>query len=511
MTTQPVSSGPALLLCENPATGDRLAELPIASLEDVEAAKAKARAAFPSWSRLSAERRAAYLLKARDILVDRREEVLDLLVRETGKARTDATADLLLICETIEYYCNKGPKFIADKTISTRLAKNKRVRQQYYPRGLVVNISPWNYPLDLAWSPLVSALVAGNVVINKPSEVTPLISLKFREILMDAGVPDGVAQVLVGRGDVGAALCKGVDFLCFTGSVATGRKVGAACAKELIPCTLELGGKDPAIVLEDADLERAINGVVWGAFFNAGQTCVSVERVYVVEDVYDAFVDGVVRLTQSLRQGIDADYSVDVGSMIFPQQIDIVEAHIADAVAKGATIRTGGRRNPDFSSGNFFEPTVLTEVDHTMDIMVEETFGPILPIMKVRDAEEALSHANASEFGLNASVWSKDSKRAQAIARRLESGNVCINEALYNYVSPEAQFGGVKNSGIGRRKGPGEIQKFCNEKTVLEDIFSLKREPTWYPYSPTVGAGVMKALGTLYRSGLGNKVRSLLE
>jgi succinate-semialdehyde dehydrogenase/glutarate-semialdehyde dehydrogenase len=498
------------LECINPATGQRIRELQIASAEDVKKVVSAARVAFRSWSRLTVERRVEYLKKARDILLDRQSEMLDLLVEETGKSRTDAIVDILVICETIEYYGTNAAELLADKPIKTRLTKNKRVKTQLTPRGVVVNISPWNYPLDLAWSPLIPALIAGNTVINKPSEVTPLISLKFREILLEAGVPEAVAQVVVGHGDVGAALCKGVDFVCFTGSVATGRNVGVACAQELIPCTLELGGKDAAIVLADADLERTANGIVWGAFFNAGQTCVSIERVYAVEEIYEELVAAIVRRTQSLRQGLDRDFDVEIGSMIFPGQLDIVEGHVRDAVAKGATVRTGGQRNPDFPSGFFYEPTVLTEVTHAMIIMVEETFGPVLPVMKVRDAEEALAHANNSEFGLNGSIWTKSAERGRALARRFEAGNVCINECMVNYVAPEAPFGGIKHSGIGRRKGPDELVKVCHQKTVLEDILHLKREVTWYPYSKGLGKNLTKGIAALYRSGAAAKIRALL-
>lgn len=504
-------ASPHVIPCFNPATGEPIGEVPALGPDDVPAMIQAARAAFPSWSRLTLERRAEYLLRARDLLLDQREEVIDLLVRETGKARFDALADVLVICETISYYTAHARDFLADQSVSTRLLKNKRVRVQTSPRGVVLNISPWNYPLDLAWSPLIPALLAGNVVINKPSEVTPLIALKLRDLLHQAGVPEAVAQVATGYGDLGAALIPQVDFVCFTGSVPTGRKVAVACAERLIPSTLELGGKDPAIVLEDAHIERAANGVVFGAFFNAGQTCAAIERVYVVEDIYEPFVDAVIRLTQSLRQGPDTGFNVDVGAIIFPRQLQIIEDHLQDAVARGALVRTGGRRNPDHPHGTFFEPTVVTQVDHSMRLMTEETFGPILPIMKVRDAEEALRLANDSPYGLNASVWTGNPDRGQAIARRVESGNVCINECLVNYLAVEAPWGGTKDSGIGRRKGPAEIRKYCHEKTVVEDLLNLKREAVWYPYSPAVGAAFTKGLSLLYRSGLTQKLRSILS
>lgn len=516
MTTEPMTKNaePATadtpqMLCINPATGQPIREVPLTSLTQVSEMAKVARAAFPSWQSLSIQRRGELLLKARDILIDRRDEVVDAMMEETGKPRMDASADLLNLSETISYYVTHAPDLLADRAVTARLLRNKRLKVQYMPRGLVVNISPWNYPLDLAWSPLIPALLAGNVVINKPSEVTPLTSLKFHEILMEAGIPEAVAQIAIGHGDVGQALIEEADYVAFTGSVDTGRKVAVACAERLIPCTLELGGKDPAIVLADADVERTANGIVFGAFFNSGQTCISIERVYAVEDIYEPLVEAIIRQTQQLRQGIDENFNVDVGSMIDPRQIETIEAHVADAVEKGATVHTGGQRNPHFTEGHFYEPTVLTDVTHDMLIMTEETFGPVLPIMKVRDAEEALTHANSLPYGLNSSVWTKDMDRARAIARRLEAGSVCVNECMTSYLVVEAPFGGVKNSGIGRRKGPEELRKYCHEKTVMEDIFQLKREPIWFPYSPQIGQNINRGLGLLYRSGISHKIKAL--
>lgn len=501
---------PSTLPCLNPATGEVLQELPIPTTEELQQAVQNARKAFVDWRAYSFERRAEIIERALDILLDRRAEIIQAMVLETGKSRTDASAEIILLSETVHYYTRNGASLLADQTVQTRVFKNKRVVQQFSPRGLVVNISPWNYPLDLAWSPMIPALLAGNVVINKPSEVTPLISIKFCEILHEAGLPKHAAQVLVGYGDIGAFLCKEADYVAFTGSVATGKKVAATCAENLTPYTLELGGKDAAIVLEDADLERAANGIVYGAFFNSGQTCISIERVYAVEEIYDELVDRVVRLTRTLRQGIDTGYNVDLGSMIHPPQLDIVHSHVEDALAKGATLRIGGRKNPDFPHGFFYEPTVLVDVDHSMDVMTEETFGPVLPIMKVRDAEEALQKTNASIYGLAGSVWTRDKERGRAIARRMESGNVSINDCFYHYVIPEASFGGVKDSGVGRRKGPGELYKYCHEKTVLENLINLKKDPAWYPYSPGISESLLTAFTSLHRSGVSEKLRILL-
>ena len=494
-----------VITCYNPATGKVIAEIPATQPDQVDEAVSKARGAFQRWRRLRVEERCEYLLDARDRLLDHREELMDLLIAETGKAIPDAQAELLTIFDTFGFYADKGPQFLADKPISLHLLKNKRVKVEYAPIGVVLNISPWNFPLDLSMTPAAPALVAGNAVIIKPSEHTSLAVIRAAEIINEAGLPDGLLQVLPGYGELGAALCDEADAITFTGSVSTGRKVAEAAARNLVPCTLELGGKDPAIVLDDADIERAANGITWASFFNSGQVCMSVERVYVHEEVYEEFVERVVELTRDLRQGVPWDFNVDVGAMIDPGQKHIIERHIQDAKDKGASVLTGGKRK-EGGEGDFFEPTVLVEVDHTMKIMREETFGPVMPIMKVGSAFEAVQLANDSEFGLNASVWSSDSRRANDLARQIESGSVCINDAVASYLAIEAPYGGVKKSGIGRRKSHHEIEKFTQPKTVLEDIFGLKREPIWFPYNEAVGKTIDKAFGVLFRRGVGKKL-----
>ena len=502
-------SAPRVIECINPATGAKTGEVPVFSTQAVQAAVRDARSAYGAWRRLSFKERAELLLRGRDRILDHREELTELLIEETGKVHGDAAAEFLCFCDTVGYYGKHGPQFLADQKISLHLLKNKRVKSVYEPRGLVLNISPWNFPLDLAINPAVPALLAGNVVIIKPSELTPRIAVRLVELLREAGLPRGVLQVVTGFGETGAELCQHADFISFTGSVATGRKVAVAAAERLVPCTLELGGKDPFIVLEDADIDRAARGAVWGAFFNSGQVCMSVERAYVVEPVYQQFVDRVVELTKRLRQGIDPDWDKDVGSMTDPRQINIVEAHVSDAIDKGARILVGGERNESAGDGYFYKPTVLVDVDESMEIMNEETFGPVLPIRCVRDSEEALRLSNDSRYGLNASVWSKNAARAQSVARGLESGSVCINDCIVNYEAIEAPFGGVKNSGIGRRKGPDEIRKYCNQKTILEDVFGLKKEPVWFPYNRRGSETIANALNVLYRRGVASKAAAV--
>lgn len=502
------SKRPKVIRCINPATGKNTAEVPVFSGARVDAAVMDARAAYRSWRKLSFEERANILLKGRDLVLDHRDELIELLIEETGKVHGDAFNELLIFADTIGYYAKNGAKFLSDKKISVHLLKNKRVKSVYQPRGLVLNIAPWNFPLDLAMTPAIPALMGGNVVIVKPSELTPRIAVRVAELLREAGLPRNVLQVVTGYGDTGAQLCNHADFICFTGSVATGRRVAIAAAERLIPCTLELGGKDPFIVLEDADIDRAARAAVWGAFLNSGQVCMSVERCYVVDSVHDAFVDRVRDHAGRLRQGVDSDWNKDVGSMTDPRQVEIVESHVADAIARGARVLVGGSRN-DEHDGYFYKPTVLVDVDESMTIMNEETFGPVLPIRRVRDSEEALQLANDSNFGLNASVWSKSSRRAEHIARELESGSVCINDCIISYEAIEAPYGGVKHSGLGRRKGPDEILKYCNQKTILEDIFGLQREPIWFPYSEKSSRALTHGVSLLFRRGVAKKVSAI--
>ncbi len=361
-------------------------------------------------------------------------------------------------------------------------------------------IGPWNYPLTNSFGDCIPALAAGNAVILKPSEVTPLTSLLMAEMLDECGMPAGVFQVATGAGATGAALIDEVDMIMFTGSTRTGRKIAVEAAERLIPASLELGGKDPMIVLRDADLERAANVATYYAMLNGGQTCISIERVYVEEPVYDEFVAKVTEKVRALRQGRPAGPgTTDVGAMTFPPQIDIVEGHVQDAVAKGAKVLVGGHRRE--SEGYFFEPTVLVDVDHTMEAMTEETFGPTLPIMKVRDAEEAIRMANDSHYGLGGSVFSKDLARGEQLARRIEAGAVCVNDAVINYSALELPMGGHKTSGLGRRHGAPGIRKFCHQQSIMVSRNFPKRELHMYPYSAKSTKLIGKVLGFLYGRG----------
>ncbi|OLE09128.1 MAG: succinate-semialdehyde dehydrogenase [Cyanobacteria bacterium 13_1_40CM_2_61_4] len=375
----------------------------------------------------------------------------------------------------------------------------------YVPYGVVGIIGPWNFPFNLTIGEAIPALMAGNAVVLKPSEVTPGSAVLGAELARAAGLPPDVLQVVTGYGDTGQHLIELADMICFTGSVATGRKVAERCGQLLKPVTLELGGKDPMIVLRDADLERASSACVYGGLVNAGQVCISVERVYVEGPVYDAFVQKVVAKVRQVRQGPPDAGVVEVGSMTFPPQIDKVERHVQDAVARGAQVLTGGRRRTDLP-GLYFEPTVLVDVDHDMEVMRDETFGPVIPIMKVRDEEEAIRLANESRYGLDASVWTRDLARGARVARRVQSGAVCVNDVLVNYAVTEVPMGGWKESGIGYRHGPGGIRKFCAQQSVVIDRFGTKSEINWWPMTPRKAKLFRRALN-FFGSGWRRKLR----
>jgi acyl-CoA reductase-like NAD-dependent aldehyde dehydrogenase len=466
----------------NPATLAPLGEIEVASAEDVRAAVERARKAQAAWAELSFRDRGRYLERLVDLLVRRQDEVVDAIVRETGKAPLEALAtEIVTACDALQFYAKRAGRILADRTLPVHLMKTKRLRISYAPLGVVGIITPWNFPFILSLNPTAQALVAGNAVVLKPSEVTPFSARLLEDLFAQVGLPEGVFGVVHGDGETGAALVEaGVDKISFTGSVATGRRVAEACGRQLVPCTLELGGKDPMIVCEDADLGRAARGAVYGAFANAGQVCTSTERVYVVDAVADEFLRCVVEQTAALRQGASGEF--DVGAIIRPEQLGIIEEHVRDATEKGARVLAGGRRNPD-CKGYFYEPTVLADVTHDMKVMREETFGPVLPVMRVRDESEALARANDSRYGLNANVWTRNKRRGAQLAAKLESGCVVVNDCMLTYGVPEAPFGGIKDSGIGRVNGEAGLRSYCHTRSILIDRRGAKTEPLWYPYS----------------------------
>jgi acyl-CoA reductase-like NAD-dependent aldehyde dehydrogenase len=488
---------------ENPATGAVIAHVPDLDAQQVAELARRGRAAQPAWEALGFAGRGRVLRRAQRWLMDSSDRVIETIVSETGKAWEDAqAAEVAYGASAFGFWAKQAPRYLADERVKSAaiFVKGKQLVLRYRPLGLVGVIGPWNYPLTNSFGDCIPALAAGNSVILKPSEVTPLTSLLLAEGLRASGLPDGVFQVATGRGPTGEALIDAVDMIMFTGSTDTGRKVMTRAARTLTPVSLELGGKDPMIVLSDADLERAANAAVYYSMLNTGQTCISIERVYVEAPIYDAFVAKVTEKARALRHGAPGGPgSVDVGSMTFGPQVDIVERHVEDARARGARVVVGGHRVD--RPGHWFEPTVLVDVDQDMAIMREETFGPTLPIMRVADADEAVRLANDSPYGLGASVFTRDVARGETIARRLESGSVCVNDALLNYYALELPMGGTKASGMGYRHGPGGIRKFTQHQALLISRLHLKRDVHMYPYRSGTSRLLQRGLRLLYGRG----------
>jgi acyl-CoA reductase-like NAD-dependent aldehyde dehydrogenase len=488
----------------NPATGQIVRTIPAVSPDDVPALVARARAAQPGWEALGFDGRARILRRAQKWVIDNADRVIDTIVSETGKAHEDArVAEVGYAAHAFGFWAKKAPEYLADEKIhsSNPFVLGRKLVIRYRPVGVVGIIGPWNYPLTNSFGDAIAALAAGNAVVLKPSEITPLTSLLMAECMEASGLPKDVYLVAPGYGETGAALIDQVDMIMFTGSTRTGKKIMAKAAETLTPVSLELGGKDPMLVLADADVERAANAAVHYSMQNSGQTCISVERVYVEAPIYDQFVEKVADKVRGLRQGVPGPAgSTDVGAITFPPQMDIIEKHVEDARAKGAKVLTGGHGKRD--SGQFYEPTVLVDVDHTMDCMREETFGPTLPIMKVADTEEAIRMANDSPYGLAASVWTRDAGRGEEVARQVEAGVVVVNDAQVNYLATELPMGGWKTSGLGYRHGKGGIQKFCRQQSVMVTRFAPMKKDLWMlPYDKKATGLITKAVKLLYGRG----------
>lgn len=475
---------------KSPADGRLLSRIPDTGPNEVVAVAARLRAAQPEWEALGPEGRNRHLLKWVDWLLDNEQRLIALIQDEAGKSTADAAIELTISVDLINYYAKHAKQFLADRTMRPAGVANalRQLRVHARPYPLVGLITPWNGPLASPMMDGIGALVAGAAVLCKPSEITPLTWTEaVRGWNEDIEAP-AILACVNGAGATGAAVVDVVDMVSFTGSVRTGRKIASRAGERLIPCSLELGGKDPMIVLDDADLDRAASAAVWGGLNNAGQACISVERVYVEDRVYDAFVSKVVEKVRQVRVGMDTErpYSTEIGAMVTAPQIDIVQRHIDDAVRKGARVLTGGKRVE--GAGNFFEPTILVDVDHSMECMREETFGPTLPIMRVKDEAEALRLANDSEYGLSSSVFSKTARRANRLARQLEAGSVAINNVLIATFQLPLPMGGWKTSGVGTRFGGAHgVLKYCREQSIVSERIAMSTEPNWYPVSPRKG------------------------
>jgi acyl-CoA reductase-like NAD-dependent aldehyde dehydrogenase len=493
-----------VLAVRNPATGRVVGQVPDLGAGDVERLVAIAREAQPAWEAVGIEGRARVMRRAQRWCAENTERIAATIVAETGKAHEDALlVEAGYAATAFGFWAKRAGRYLADERVrsSVPFLAGKRLVARWAPLGVVGVIGPWNYPLINNVGDAIPALMAGCAVVLKPSEQTPLTSLLLADALRECGLPDGVLAVATGGAATGEAVVDRVDMVMFTGSTESGRRVAERAARRLVPVSLELGGKDAMIVLADADLERAANLAVYGAMQNGGQTCISVERAYVEAPVHDAFVTAVAERVSALRQG-DPERgagSVEVGAVTLPAQADVVEAHVRDATQRGARVVVGGERRDD--GGTFYAPTVLVDVDHSMQAMTEETFGPTLPIMRVRDADEAIRLANDSPYGLSASIFTRDLRRGERLARRLQAGTVDVNDALIHFFALELPMGGWKASGIGVRHGAGGIRKFCAQQAILVSRVHLRRDLHVFPYRRRTTALLARALRALYGRG----------
>jgi succinate-semialdehyde dehydrogenase/glutarate-semialdehyde dehydrogenase len=494
------ATGPTLTL-GSPFTGEPLGELPTSTPQDVAAAAARARVLQAGWAATPIEDRAAVLLRFHDRLLDRRDFFVDLIQREGGKARLSAVEEALHVALTARYYGRRARQYLHPERGDGIFPVLTRIDRRYVPQGLVGVISPWNYPMTLAISDGLAALVAGNALILKPDHQTPLVATAAVELLVECGMPDGLWQVVHGPGPiVGPHLIDVSDYVCFTGSTTTGRVVAAQCAARLIGCSLELGGKNPLVVLDDADIEVAAEGAVRSSFSNAGQLCVSTERIYVAEPLLADFCQRLVARTRQLRLGNSLDYEYDIGGLINLAQVQRVSDHVEDARAKGATVLVGGRRRTDLGP-LFYEPTVLTGVTPEMVCYAEETFGPVVSVYPVSSDDEAVAMANESEYGLNASVWTSDPARGRRVASRITCGTVNVNEGFAaTFGSIDAPMGGMKQSGLGRRQGREGIRRFVEVQSVATQT-GLPLAPSHGMSPKTFASAVTRIMRVFRRIG----------
>ena len=498
----------------NPATGEVLRELECAGASEVRAAVARARAAQVAWAEIGVRRRIAVLREFQRRLQEKKSEIAEAITQEAGKPVAEAlTTEVLVVLDSARFLIENAHRLLRDEPVphGNLVAKLKRGRLVREPYGVVGIISPWNYPFSIPATESLAALVAGNAVVLKPSEFTSLVALELGSLLHAAGVPPDVFQVVVGDGATGAALIHAqIDKLVFTGSVATGKRIAAAAAERLLPVVLELGGKDPMLVLDDADVDMASSAAVWGAFLNAGQTCLSVERCYVQRSLYEAFLTACVEKTKKLIVTDGLDHHAEVGPLIHQRQLAIVEEHVEDAKARGARVLTGGSRFPEVGA-NFYHPTVLADVTQAMRIMREETFGPVLPVMSFDCDEEAVRLANDSEFGLAASVFTRDNARGERLARRIHAGTVMVNDVVSCFGISEAPHGGVKSSGMGRAHGRFGLEEMVRLKYLDVDLMPGVKKVWWYGYGMNFSQQMEGFIDFQFARGLGDRLSGALR
>jgi acyl-CoA reductase-like NAD-dependent aldehyde dehydrogenase len=474
------------LISFNPATGEELGRVPQTSADEVSAVVERSRVAFKSWKQTTFAERAKLIMKAREVILAEMDEIALLISNEMGKPVAESLSmEIAPVLDLMQYFAKNAAKMLKPKKIGIGIygLLGRSSKLVYQPLGVVGIIPAWNYPFSIPLGEVAMSLLAGNTVVLKPSEITPLVGLKIGEVFEKAGVPKDVVQIITGDGRTGAALVQAApNKIMFTGSVATGKRIAETAAKNLTSVVLELGGKDPMIVFEDANLELASSAAVWGAFCNAGQSCSSVERLYVQESIAEKFTALVVEKTKQLEQNYGNISSSSIGSLSSKRQLNIVENHVAAFEKEGAKILTGGKRNTNFG-GEFFEPTVISNADNSMLAMQEETFGPTLPIAIFKTEEDAIRLANDSEFGLTASVWTRNKSRGKRVAERIEAGTVCVNEVLYTHGIGQTPWGGFKNSGYGRTHGEAGLMELVQPQHIHVNSVLLFPNAWWMPYS----------------------------
>jgi acyl-CoA reductase-like NAD-dependent aldehyde dehydrogenase len=491
---RPVEERPTELESLSPLDGARLGAVPTIAPSDVQAVVDDVASVQPFWAQLPLADRARYMRRAGQAIIDQLDELAELLTREQGKALNESyVMELVPTIDSLRWLADAGPGILEDERIALPVfLKQKRARFTYEPLGVVGVIAPWNYPWSIPFGETAVALMAGNGVVLKPASLTPLIGQRIQEVFERAGLPEGLVRTVHGGGAVGRALVESTATkIFFTGSVEVGRGVGEECARRMKGSVLELGGKDPMIVCSDANLSNAISGCLWGGFANAGQTCSGIERVYVVRDVADRFVEGVVEGARKLRVGDPLDWDTEIGPMVSSEQLRLVKELVDDAVANGATLHCGGAEE------HFFRPAVLTGVTHEMRIMREEIFGPVVPIVTVEDEDEAIALANDSVFGLGASVWTMNRPKGERIARQLQSGMVWINDHMFSHGVCSCSWGGVKDSGVGRSHSKFGLYECVNVKLLTWEP-SRTRDFWWHPYDEALGRAMQASAKLLY-------------
>jgi acyl-CoA reductase-like NAD-dependent aldehyde dehydrogenase len=497
----------------NPATGEVVGEVPTITPDQVQGIVDEVALIQPAWAELTPGDRAVYLKRAASVLLDRLDELAELLSSEQGKPISECyTMELIPSIDALRWCAKEGPKILKDEKIAypQPFFKTKRSKFRYEPIGVVGVIAPWNYPFTIPMQEIAIALMCGNGVVLKPASLTPLLGEAIQSVFEDAGLPQGLIRTVHGGGRIGDALTKSsAGKIFFTGSVPVGYKVGEECAKRMKGCVLELGGKDPMLVLGDANVDFAISGAVWGGFANAGQTCAGIERAYVMREISDTFIEGVVAKASALKVGDPSQADTEIGPMVSEEQYDLVNELVDDAIANGAERRCGGPVEIDGLPGKFIAPTVLTGVTHEMRIMKEEIFGPVLPIMVVDSEQEALDLANDSEFGLGASVWTRDRQRGERIAGRIDSGMVWINDHMFTHGACQCTWGGVKDSGLGHSHSKFGFYECVDIKLVTYEP-GLTRNFWWHPYDETLGNAMKASARLLYGKG-GERVDALRQ